>query len=153
MTKPKNKTAVATKPQEAKSAEPMKQIADQPLGSTAQVSSSRSGNELLHEKSGGSGGGSGGSLAGRKRTAGGDDLTGESKAKASKKSTSLQICVIRNVIRINEIFTIEQSKRQANSCRGFEYKLSLPMTDLQEPCAHSRDQLINLLKKLERILQ
>ena len=68
MTKPKNKTAVATKPQEAKSAEPMKQIADQPLGSTTQVSSSRSGNKLLHEKSGGSGGGSGGSLAGTKRT-------------------------------------------------------------------------------------
>ena len=83
-----------------------------------------------------------------------DDLTGESKTKAPKKSTSLlQIRVIRNVIRISEQFTIEQSKRQANPCRGFENKLSLPMTDLQEPCAHSRDQFINLLKKLERILQ
>jgi len=64
---------------------------------------------LLLEKSGGSGGGSCGSLAGRKRTIGEDDLTGESKTKASKKSTSLQICVVRNVIRINEVFTKEQS--------------------------------------------
>ena len=148
MTKPKNKTAAATKPQEAKSAEPMKQIADQPLGSTTQISSSRSGNKLLHQKSGGSGGGSDGSLAGRKRTTARtaeDDLTGESKTKAPKKSTSLlQTRVIRNVIRISEQFTIEQSKRQANPCRGFENKLSLPMTDLQVP--HSRDQLINLLQ-------
>ena len=36
-----------------------------------------------------------------------DDLTGESKTKAPKKSTSLlQIRVIRNVIRISEQFTI-----------------------------------------------